>query len=122
MKNEQNPSSDTPELTQAQFDLLVETIVARRKAGESYDRIRADIEAIGTPLEQSMWNTLVFIAAFEKVLGKRKPVKKSPVDERPGLPVIARIFAAYGYPKEEENTAITIRRTDGKWEMKENKQ
>lgn len=122
MKNEQNLTSNAPRLSQDQFDLLVETIVARRKAGEANDKIRADIEALGTPLTQPVWNTLLFAVVLEEVLGKKKPWKKTAADEHPGLPVVARIFAAHGYPKEEEISPIIILRTNGVWRTETKKE
>ena len=132
MKNEQtsashapcpspNPRSPEPGKEQSIFDLLVPIIVSRRKAGDSYDTIRADLEAVGDPLDDVRWRQLVFVAALDLAFGGVKqqspPKPRMPSDDdHPGRSVICRIFEhAKVRPGEEKNTVIDIRRVDGVW-------
>jgi len=134
MKNEQiapsnspSPASITParppKREQSIFDLLVPIIVSRRKAGDAYDAIRADLEAIGTPLDDGRWRQLVFCAALELAVEeanqKFPPKPRTPPedDDHPGRSVICRVMAkAFASRSEEKkNTVIDIRRVDGVW-------
>ena len=131
MKNEQttashapcpssNPGSPEPGKEPSIFDLLVPIIVSRRKAGDSYDTIRADLEAVGNPLDDVRWRQLVFVAALDLAFGGVKkqlpPNPRTQSDDHPGRSVICRIFEhAKVRPGEEKNTVIDISRVDGVW-------